>query len=199
MSDFAGAASEAARAKEALRRAALARRAALSPEARIEAAMTLAERADTLALSPGVTVAGFWPIRDEIDPRPLMAALRDRGHRLCLPIVEPERLVFRELLPGGDLVPAGFGTAGPGPEAATVEPDVLLVPLAAFDTTGHRIGYGKGHYDRTIAFIETMRPLRLIGVAFSVQEVPAVPSEPHDMRLDAVLTEAGLVDCHGRG
>ncbi|MDJ0932404.1 5-formyltetrahydrofolate cyclo-ligase [Breoghania sp.] len=181
--------------KEGLRAAALARRGALEPSARIEAALAVAERADELNLAVGARVAGFWPIRDEIDPRPLMSALRERGHGLCLPVVTEPYLTFRELLRGAELVPAGFGTSAPGPEAAEVIPDVLLVPLAAFDRTGHRIGYGKGHYDRAIAGIGATRPLRLIGVAFSVQEIDTVPFEDHDRRLDTVVTETELIQC----
>lgn len=181
--------------KAALREAALARRAALPPQARIEAAMAIAESADALDLPPGAMVSGFWPIRDEIDPRPLMAALADRGHGLCLPVVTHPHLIFRRLVRGGDLVAAGFGTVAPGPEAEEVVPTVLLVPLAAFDRGGHRIGYGQGHYDRTIAALGSEVSLRLVGVAYSVQEVDAVPYEDHDRRLDEILTEAGVIDC----
>lgn len=183
------------RAKNELRAAALARRAALEPERRIEAALAVAEHAPALALRAGAMVSGFWPIRDEIDPRPLMSALREAGHGLCLPVVAKPHLLFRELLRGAELVAAGFGTVAPGPEAAEVVPDVLLVPLAAFDRTGHRIGYGQGHYDRTIAAIGPERDLRLIGVAYSVQEVGAVPFESHDRPLDTIVTETELIRC----
>ncbi|PTW59665.1 5-formyltetrahydrofolate cyclo-ligase [Breoghania corrubedonensis] len=181
--------------KDSLRTAALARRGALEPAARIEASLCVAERVEQLGLPVGAMVAGFWPIRDEIDPRPLMAGLRERGHGLCLPVVAEPHLIFRELLRGAELVAAGFGTVAPGPGAAEVVPDVLLVPLAAFDRTGHRIGYGKGHYDRAIAAIGANRPLRLIGVAFAVQEVETVPFEDHDRPLDAIVTETELIRC----
>lgn len=185
-------------AKDALRREALARRGAIDPLARIEGSLALLDHIGAQDLPAGAVVSGFWPIRDEIDPRPLMAALRTRGHRLCLPIVQRPTMIFREVLPGTELVPAGFGTAEPGPDAAELKPDVMLVPLAAFDRRGHRIGYGKGYYDMTIAALEIEKPLILIGVAFSVQEVEAVPEEPHDKRLGAVLTEAGLITCAGK-
>jgi 5-formyltetrahydrofolate cyclo-ligase len=100
--------------------------------------------------------------------------------------------VFRRWRPGAPLEAAPFGLSHPPAEAGTVDPDVLLVPLAAFDRRGHRIGYGRGYYDRALARLDARGRRRAIGVAFSVQEVDAVPDEPHDRRLDAVLTEAGL-------
>ena len=93
----------------------------------------------------------------------------------------------------GENAAGGFGTSGPGPDAAVLDPDIMLVPLSAFDSTGHRIGYGAGHYDRAITRLHQkgLNP-RLIGIAFDCQEVPSVPAEPHDVRLDAILTESGL-------
>ncbi|WP_319775702.1 5-formyltetrahydrofolate cyclo-ligase [Breoghania sp.] len=178
-----------------MRRKALAARGAISAEARIEAALAIADAADALMLARGAMVSGFWPIRDEIDPRPLMSALRERGHGLCLPVVAEPHLLFRELLRGAELVDAGFGTIAPGPDAAQVLPDVMLVPLAAFDRSGHRIGYGQGHYDRAISAIGADRKLHLIGVAFSVQEVDRVPFEAHDHPLDMVVTETEVIRC----
>ncbi len=177
--------------KEILRRQALARRAAISGIERIEHSLALTGYMDALQLPAGATVAGFWPIRDEIDPRPLMDGLRRAGHSLCLPVVAQPHLVFRKLDREGDLVPAGFGTMGPGPEAETLRPDVLLMPLAAFDGAGNRIGYGKGHYDTAIAALETDGPILCIGLAFAAQEVDRVPAEAHDKPLDGILTEAG--------
>ncbi|WP_439573448.1 5-formyltetrahydrofolate cyclo-ligase [Phreatobacter sp.] len=182
-------------AKAALRAAALARRDGLGTAARIEAALALAEAfpLDVVAVA-GRIVSGFLPIQSEIDVRPLMDRLRLAGARLALPAF-PDRkgpMIFRELVRGAALVPMGFGTVGPGPEAAAVEPDILLTPLAAFDAAGHRIGYGKGHYDRALARLDSIAPRIAVGVAFSVQEVDAVPHEPHDRRLDFLLTERGL-------
>ncbi|WP_394706266.1 5-formyltetrahydrofolate cyclo-ligase [Breoghania sp.] len=181
--------------KTEMRRKALAARGAISAGARIEAALAIADAADALMLARGAMVSGFWPIRDEIDPRPLMSALRERGHGLCLPVVAEPHLLFRELLRGAELVDAGFGTIAPGADAAQVLPDVMLVPLAAFDRSGHRIGYGQGHYDRAISAIGADRKLHLIGVAFSVQEVDRVPFEAHDHPLDMVVTETEVIRC----
>jgi 5-formyltetrahydrofolate cyclo-ligase len=181
-------------AKKALRKEALARRDALESHRRIEASLAIAERAGAIAFEPGRVVSGFWPIRSEVDVRPLMFALREKGARLTLPVVtERTTIVFRELLRGAALVDTGFGTAGPGEDAEILDPDIMLVPLAAFDRRGHRIGYGAGHYDRAIARLhEKGLTPRLIGVAFDCQEVHLVPNQWHDVMLSDVLTESGL-------
>ncbi|WP_417687037.1 5-formyltetrahydrofolate cyclo-ligase [Roseibium sp.] len=178
--------------KDKLRRDVLKRRGELDPVIRVEASLALADFADDLDLPAGAMVAGFWPIRDEIDPRPLMDALRRRGLRLCLPIVSDPHLIFRELNRDSEMESAGFGTFGPGPASPEVRPDVLLMPLAAFDDRGNRIGYGKGHYDITIAALEQQGGITCIGLAYCVQEVGPIPAEPHDKRLDGILTEAGF-------
>ncbi len=181
--------------KRHLRQEALGRRDALAPDLRIEASLRIAELgASALDFRPGTIISGFLPIRSELDLRPLMATLADRGARLCLPVVlDRETIVFRELVRGAEMVPTGFGTTGPGPEAAVLDPDIMLVPLAAFDRHGHRLGYGAGYYDRAIARLHAQgRSPRLIGVAFDCQEVSHVPDEPHDVVLAEVLTESGL-------
>src|SRR5688572_3568820 len=166
--------------KRELRRTALARRDALEPSWRIEAALEMAAGAkDRVVVEAGAVVSGFWPMRSEVDVRPLMFALREKGARLCLPaILDKTTIVFRELARGAALVEMGFGTAGPGEEAPVLDPVVMLIPLAAFDGRGHRIGYGAGYYDRAIAKLaEKGLAPRLIGVAFNCQEVAQVPDE----------------------
>lgn len=181
--------------KADLRRHALSHRDAMSIETRIEASIAIAEFGRTLIdLPDGAIVSGFSPIRSEADIRPLMADLRDRGARICVPaILSREEIVFRELLRNTPLVDTGFGTVGPGPDAEVLDPNVMLVPLAAFDSRGHRLGYGAGHYDRAIARLHEkgLKP-RLIGIAFDSQRVDLVPDELHDVQLDAILTETGL-------
>jgi 5-formyltetrahydrofolate cyclo-ligase len=180
--------------KSSLRREALARRDALDPVFRIEASLGMADASGLLAIEPGQTVSGFWPMRSEADIRPLMFALRERGARLALPaILDKVTIVFRELVRGAEMIDMGFGTVGPGPEAAVLDPSLMLVPLAAFDGRGHRIGYGAGYYDRAITQLigHGLKP-RLVGVAFDCQRVEAVPDEAHDVALDAILTESGL-------
>ncbi|MCP4317120.1 MAG: 5-formyltetrahydrofolate cyclo-ligase [Hyphomicrobiales bacterium] len=181
--------------KSELRRKALGGRDAMGDEVRIEASLKIQEiGASLIEVRTDEIVSGFWPIRSEVDLRPLMFTLQEKGARLCLPvIIDKSTIVFRELVRGAEMVETGFGTAGPGPQAEVLDPTTMLVPLAAFDRTGHRIGYGAGYYDRAIAELRKkgIQP-RLIGVAFDVQEVDAVPSEAHDIALSAILTEAGL-------
>jgi len=180
--------------KQALRQEVLARRDALDPQWRVEASLGFAEWADMIAPEPGAIVSGFWSMRSEVDVRPLMAALRERGARLALPaILSKTEIIFRELVPGAPLVDMGFETFGPGEDAAIVDPVVMLVPLVAYDRRGHRIGYGAGYYDRAIELLEKkgIAP-RLIGVAFNCQQVEHVPDEPHDVPLPEILTESGL-------
>ena len=180
--------------KKQLRAEALARRDALDPQWRIEASLGMAEWAQRIPVEPGDVVSGFWPMRSEVDVRPLMFALREKGARLCLPaILDKTTIVFRELVRGADLVDMGFGTYGPGPDAEVLQPVLMLVPLAAFDARGHRIGYGAGYYDRAIAKLQAgPRPPRLVGIAFDCQQVELVPEQPHDVVIPEMLTESGL-------
>ena len=180
--------------KKQLRAEALARRDALDPQWRIEASLGMAEWAQRIPVEPGDVVSGFWPMRSEVDVRPLMFAFREQGARLCLPaILDKTTIVFRELVRGADLVDMGFGTYGPGPDAEVLQPVLMLVPLAAFDARGHRIGYGAGYYDRAIARLQTgPRQPRLIGIAFDCQQVETVPDQPHDIVIPEMLTESGL-------
>ena len=180
--------------KRQLRLEALARRDSLDPTWRIEASLGIAEGARSLAVAPGEIVSGFWPIRSEVDVRPLMFALREQGARLCLPVIlDKTTIAFRELVRGAPLVDMGFGTLGPGADAEVLDPTLMLVPLAAFDGRGHRIGYGAGHYDRAIARLtDAGRRPRLVGIAFDCQEVPLVPDEWHDVIIPEILTESGL-------
>jgi len=146
-----------------------------------------------IVFSPGTIISGFLPIRSEIDIGPLMERLAARGARLCLPaVLDRQTIVFREYRPGEELVGTGFGTSGPGSDAPVLDPEILLMPLAAFDADGNRIGYGAGHYDRAIARLldKGMKP-KLMGFAFSTQEVDHVPALAHDRPLDAVVTEKG--------
>lgn len=180
--------------KKTLRDEALARRDALDPIWRAEASLDLTKAADEIMPAAGTVVSGFWPMRSEVDARPLMAALRDGGARLCLPaILDKTTIVFRELVRGTPLVDMGFGTKGPDENAAELEPSLMLVPLAAFDGRGHRIGYGAGYYDRAIAKLQANgHAPRLIGIAFDCQQVPLVPDQPHDVIIPEILTESGL-------
>jgi 5-formyltetrahydrofolate cyclo-ligase len=179
--------------KAEIRKQRLAARDAIPADARIEKSLAMADHEAAIMFNPGCVISGFMPIRSEADIRPLMWRLRARGARLCLPVVlDRETIAFRALDPVAALTDTGFGTRGPGPEAEILDPDILLVPLSAFDGTGNRIGYGAGHYDRAVdRLMKKGRIPRLIGIAFDVQRVEKVPSELHDVPLDAILTESG--------
>ncbi|MCF6322120.1 MAG: 5-formyltetrahydrofolate cyclo-ligase [Rhizobiaceae bacterium] len=181
--------------KSEIRTEILARRDALGGEKRIDKSLLAAELGgDDILFDPGCIISGFFPIRSEIDPRPLMDKLRQRGAMLCLPVVVGKtKIIFRELVRGAELIDTGFGTRGPGSDARVVDPQIMLMPLAAFDETGGRIGYGAGHYDRAIARLVEMdcRP-RLFGVAFDCQQCEHVPQERHDIAMDAIVTESGF-------
>jgi 5-formyltetrahydrofolate cyclo-ligase len=180
--------------KKQLRLETLARRDALPLDWRIEASLKMAETATAIQFEPGTIVSGFWPMRSEVDVRPLMFALREKGARLCLPaILDKTTIVFRELVRGAEMIEMGYGTTGPGEDAAVLDPALMLIPLAAFDPRGHRIGYGAGYYDRAIARLHDlgMKP-RMIGIAFDCQQVSYVPDEPHDVVIPEILTESGL-------
>ena len=182
--------------KDDFRRGALAQRDALSVEARADAAAAIAQAALPVELPPGVIVAGYAPINSELDPFPLMRALADRGATLALPVViaRDHALIFRVWEADEGLVRGPFGIFQPSSDADEVEPDIVLVPLAAFDRAGHRIGYGRGYYDRTLENLRAKKKMSVIGVAFAVQEIETVPRLPHDEQLDCVLTERELID-----
>ena len=181
--------------KARLRSESLQRRDALPTDLRIEKSLQAADHGIAqIEFDAGTIVSGFFPIRSEIDPRPLMDGFRKMGARLCLPVViDKTTIVFRELVRGAELVDTGFGTRGPGEDAEVLDPSLLVMPLSVFDHYGGRIGYGAGHYDRAIArLIEKGLTPRLIGMAYDCQHKDLVPVESHDQPLDAMLTESGF-------
>ena len=178
-------------AKAALRRTSRRRRREASSCGDSAATAVCKRLLETLAIPAEATVSGYWPLRDELDPRPILSALAARGQRLCLPVVVESgaALVFRDWRPEVSLEPADFGTQVPGADCPILEPDYLLVPLLAFDRRGHRLGYGGGFYDRTLASLRARRPVLAVGLAFATQEVEAVPVEAGDQPLDRIITE----------
>jgi 5-formyltetrahydrofolate cyclo-ligase len=178
-------------AKAAARKLARAKRAGL---ASAEAPTRLAEAVLAhYSPPPGAIIAGYWPMGEEMDPRPLMLALASRGHPLALPVTPPrgQPLSFRAWAPGAALRAGPMGTSEPA-EGTALRPDILLVPLLAFDRAGRRLGYGGGYYDRTLA---TLPGAKAIGIAYAGQEMPEVPSGPQDFRLPLIATEAGVIVC----
>jgi len=185
-----------ATSKDQLRTAVLARRDALSDLAREAAAQRFAASADIFDVTPNTVVAGYMPMRNEADPRPLMHALAGRGARLALPaiVTRDAALEFRAWASGDELERGLFGTLQPFASVERLQPDIVLVPLAAFDRRGHRIGYGGGYYDRTLAGLRAAKPVVAAGVAFAMQEVETVPASHHDARLDIIVTDIETVD-----
>jgi 5-formyltetrahydrofolate cyclo-ligase len=186
--------------KAALRQSALAKRDALPAAERAAAAEAIAARPFPLALAPGQTVSAYSPMRSELNPVPLLRRLADAGATLALPVVDGrgKPLIMREWAFGRPLGTGQWGIREPLPDAPEAWPDILLVPLAAFDRQGNRIGYGAGYYDMTISRLRGMKPVKAIGFAFAAQEVDLVPTTARDERLDLVLTERGVIEC-GRG
>ncbi len=160
------------------------------------AAEAIAARAFPVAIAPGAIVSGFMPLKSEINPLPLMRKLAEAGATLALPVVagRGKPLIMRAWKWGAPLVPGVWGIREPPPEAPAVDPDVLLVPLLAFDRAGHRIGYGAGYYDLTIARLRANKPITAVGIAFAAQEVQSVPTTAFDAPLDLVLTENETLD-----
>jgi 5-formyltetrahydrofolate cyclo-ligase len=178
--------------KALLRSAALARRGKIEPAARAAFSRRLAEEGLRLARGwrPRI-VSVFYPLRDEPDTLLLLSALADEGLATALPVVvgRGSALAFRRWRPGEPTRLGAMSIREPVEDAPVVEPDLLFVPLACFDRRGHRIGYGAGYYDRTLAGLRAMKPVHAIGVAYGICEVDAVPYETHDQTLDAVVTE----------
>ena len=185
--------------KAALRREATARRDALPAELRQAAAETIAARQFPLALAPGTVVSGFMPMKSEINPLPLLRSLAETGAALALPVVSGrgKPLVMRFWQWGEPLNAGVWGIREPKPDAKEVDPDILLVPLLAFDRSGYRLGYGGGYYDLTIAGLRARKTITAVGIALSAQEVGQVPTTPRDARLDLVLTEREIIDLRG--
>lgn len=182
--------------KADLRAAALAARDALSEQGRAAAAQAIAVRGLPIEIARGAVVSGYSPIRSEIDPIPLMRTLAAKGARLALPAVmaRGKSLAFRAWSPDDRLMLGPLGILEPSPAATEVVPDIMLVPLAAFDRLGHRIGYGAGHYDYTLAHLRKAKAITAIGIAFAAQEIETVPALSHDVALDYVLTETQIFD-----
>lgn len=184
--------SDTAAEKKRLRSEMMARRAAAFAAAP-QAGARLFPHLATIGLPRHEIVAAYWPLRDELDPRPAMLALGGLGHRLCLPVVvgPAQPLAFRAWTPGAPLQAAGFGTQVPTVEAEALTPSVLLVPLVAFDEEGYRLGYGGGFYDRTLARLRAAGPVLAIGVGYDAQRAGRLPREATDEPLDWIVTEAG--------
>ncbi|WP_375608207.1 MULTISPECIES: 5-formyltetrahydrofolate cyclo-ligase [unclassified Bartonella] len=142
-------------------------------------------------------LAGYWPIKSEIDPRPLLDVIASRGGRLALPaVLDSTTMIFRAFSPSTTLKPMRFGTFGPGADNAVVFPNIIIVPLSAFDRHCHRLGYGGGYYDRAVESLKKQgHSMTLWGMGFSCQEVCSIPPTEHDLQVQRIFTEKGFLKC----
>jgi 5-formyltetrahydrofolate cyclo-ligase len=182
--------------KAEMRRESRARREALPVEQQSEAAQTVAARGLPVPVPRGCVVSGYSPLKFEISPLPLLRRAAEAGAHLALPVVQGRGtpLIMRAWAFGETLGSGVWGIREPKPEAPEVFPDILIVPILAFDRAGYRLGYGAGYYDMTITRLRAMKPVTAIGIAFAAQEFPEVPKTPRDARLDLVLTEREIID-----
>ena len=183
--------------KALLRREFKAKRAALSLEERQAASRTICEMLLASSwLEDAKIIGAFWSLSEEVLLQELLQTLAARGHRLALPVTRKrgESLFFRLWSPEVALVRESFGTYAPPPSQPACRPSHLLVPLLAFDRRGFRLGYGAGHYDRSLAALrEDGESLSTLGLAFAIQEAQHLPTDQYDQRLDAILTEKAWI------
>ncbi len=182
--------------KAALRVKLLAKRAALAGSL-AKTGYRFAAMARVLPIAPLAIVAGYIPLRGEVDVLPFLRGLADKGHVLAMPVVVDRNspLIFRQWQPGDALEDGPFQTRQPLANAALLDPSMFLVPLLGFDRRGNRLGFGGGFYDRTLRAAKAKRAIIAMGMAYRAQEVPHIPVEPHDARLDFIVTETEVIRC----
>lgn len=187
--------------KAALRQEAQTRRRALAAANASAGPAAAAQLLNTFPNIAGATIALYWPIRSELDARPLLNALATAGAQTCLPAIETKGapLAFRRYAPGDALSDGPFSVQEPRAEAEAVSPQIVVAPLLAFDATGGRLGYGGGYYDRTLAALRTQGSVIYVGYGFSGQEVAVVPTGESDARLDWMVTERSARRIVGAG
>lgn len=171
-------------------------RAAIAPDLRARLAGLLAERiaAERSLFGAGATASSYRAMSSELDPEPAEGVLRAQGHVIVLPVTPPmgQPLAFHRYDAGDRLIRHRYGMREPDPARPRLRPDALLIPLLAFDRRGNRLGYGGGYYDRTLRMLRQEDTCLAIGLAFSNQQVDAVPHDAYDQRLDAVVTPDGI-------
>jgi 5-formyltetrahydrofolate cyclo-ligase len=183
--------------KAARKKAAERRNAAFAadPDAGERLARLVIGNAAALGLAPGVAVSAYWPMREEMDVKPLLRELVRLGCAVALPVVvgKGKPLVFRRWRPGMVLQSGTFGLSEPGADEPEVTPRIVFAPLLAFDRRGNRIGWGAGFYDRTLAGLRARGPVTAVGVAYAAQELADVPADAHDQPLDWIATEREIL------
>jgi 5-formyltetrahydrofolate cyclo-ligase len=145
---------------------------------------------ESVSFASPATVSGYWPILSEIDIRPLLKSLHNLGHTVCLPIIVGRQvpLKFRHWSPSDRLQRASFNTFEPNEKKVQIEPEVVIVPLLAFDNKGHRLGYGGGYYDRTLNDFDEA-DIVTVGVGYEAQFAERVPTGRNDVPLHWIVTE----------
>lgn len=164
------------------------------PNDRVSAAQAVSDAFfKNVTLAKGSVVSGYWPMKAELDVLLILRELLGKGHTCALPHVtgEGSPLLFRQWDEKTTMATAKFGMTEPV-GSATLLPDVLLVPLLAFDTRCHRLGYGAGFYDRTIARLKKQKPVRAIGIAYDMQFYASLPAEENDVRMDMIITDKDI-------
>lgn len=181
--------------KKDLRQSLRVRRATAAEKGR-EAALAVRDSfLSHFSLGQDSCIAFYVAQGDELDPSPLAKALDEQGHWLCLPVVEHKDnpLLFRAYQWGDFFRLGPMRIPEPLPTAPLAVPDVVLAPLVGFDRRGHRLGQGGGFYDRTLATLRTQKKILVVGLAYSIQEVPQIPVGPLDQSMDAIVTEEGVI------
>ena len=150
---------------------------------------------EVIGVAAGCTVSGYFAMDSELDPALLLEVLRATGRAIVYPVVSAPNmpLGFRRWAPGDAIENGVFGTRHPAASLPEQEPDVVLVPLLAFDRNGNRLGYGGGYYDRTLAGLRSRSSVTAVGIALSAQEVDRVPTTDQDQRLDWIVTEERII------
>lgn len=181
--------------KRQMRLTAVRKRSEIAADYASISAEKLVDLAQRLALPEKAAVSAYWPMKSEMDVRPLMRYFHETGHTVCLPVVtrKDEPMLFRRWAPDDKLVVGMYGVEQPDEKSESVVPDVLFLPLLAFDRRGGRLGYGGGFYDRTLKLLRKEGHRLIAGVGFAMQEVESVPLEETDERLDVILTEKELI------
>lgn len=183
--------------KRQLRTAAVHKRSEIAPDYARLSALGLLECFKEMKLPENPVFSAYWPMKTELDVRPLMAYLHENGFTVGLPVVtdKGEPLLFRRWEPGAELVAGPYGTEQPNEKYEPVMPNVLFLPLLAFDRSGGRLGYGGGFYDRTLAVLRCGgRSVIAAGVGFSFQEIEQVPLEDTDEKINVILTEKEIIE-----
>ena len=146
-------------------------------------------------VQPGQSVAAYWPFRDEIDVRPLFAELESMGCNCLLPVMagRKEPLQFHQWKPGDVLEPSRFGVLEPSKFHRSTTPDIVILPMLAFDRHGMRLGYGGGYYDRTLNALRGKGEILAIGAAYHDQEIEDIPNDAHDQKIDALVTDQAII------